>query len=32
LHDDRDYETVARFLPHLKQRRINTPPEQGDLQ
>ena len=24
LHDDRDYETVARFMPRLKQRRIDT--------
>jgi predicted nucleic acid-binding protein len=29
LHDDRDFETVARFIPRLKQRRINTAFEQS---
>src|SRR5688572_16606433 len=28
LHEDRDFETVARFVPRLRQRRISTGPPQ----
>ncbi|MET7418373.1 PIN domain-containing protein [Dactylosporangium sp. NPDC005555] len=27
LHEDADFETVARFVPELRQRRISTAPE-----
>lgn len=30
LHEDGDFETVARVVPHLKQRRIGAGPERDD--